>query len=304
MKLDDNNLTLKKRAKTFYFASLFLPKGVRRDVENLYIFCRYLDDLGDNQNLSKKESYKKLRLVKKNLEQRKSLNLVVSNFIILMDEHKIDVSIPLDLIKGIEYDLKNSVDIKDYEELLKYSYRVAGTVGYMFCKIIKEKSTEQIFRGIQLGIAMQFTNISRDVKEDLIMERIYIPKSIRTIKEKRYRKIINDKFIKESMSKDLENLLEKTDSIYLNAWNGIFNLKNQFAIPICIAAELYQRIGKKIKKNSFIIWEKRTYVSLTEKIIFSLFALIKLFFLRNFKEARNIDNEIKNVLKKINVKIK
>ena len=128
MKLDDNNLTLKKRAKTFYFASLFLPKGVRRDVENLYIFCRYLDDLGDNQNLSKKESYKKLRLVKKNLEQRKSLNLVVSNFIILMDEHKIDVSIPLDLIKGIEYDLKNSVDIKDYEELLKYSYRIIGHI--------------------------------------------------------------------------------------------------------------------------------------------------------------------------------
>ena len=89
-----------------------------------------------------------------------------------MDEHKIDVSIPLDLIKGIEYDLKNSVDIKDYEELLKYSYRVAGTVGYMFCKIIKEKSTEQIFRGIQLGIAIHFTNISRDVKEDLFMEEL------------------------------------------------------------------------------------------------------------------------------------
>ena len=138
-----------------------------------------------------------------------------------MDEHKIDVSIPLDLIKGIEYDLKNSVDIKDYEELLKYSYRVAGTVGYMFCKIIKEKSTEQIFRGIQLGIAMQFTNISRDVKEDLIMERIYIPKSIRTIKEKRYRKIINDKFIKESMSKDLENLSNDDNWIQFNEFSKI-----------------------------------------------------------------------------------
>ena len=87
------------------------------------------------------------------------------------------------------------------------------------------------------------------------MERIYIPKSIRTIKEKRYRKIINDKFIKESMSKDLENLLEKTDLIYLNAWNGIFNLKNQFAIPICIAAEFIKELEKN-QENSFIIWEK------------------------------------------------
>ena len=174
----------------------------------------------------------------------------------------------------------------------------------MFCKIIKEKRTNQIFRAIQLGIAMQFTNISRDVKEDLIMDRIYIPKSIRTIKEKKHSRIMHDKFIKKSLSKDLENLLEKTDLIYLNAWQGIFNLKNRFAIPISIAAELYQRIGKKIKQNSFIIWEKRTYISLTEKIVFSVLALIKLFFLRNSKEGEKIDNEIKKVLNKINVKIK
>ena len=71
MKLNEKKLTLKYRAKTFYFASLFLPKKIRKDIENLYIFCRFLDDLGDDQKLSKIESFKKLRKVKKQIKKKK-----------------------------------------------------------------------------------------------------------------------------------------------------------------------------------------------------------------------------------------
>ena len=98
-----------------------------------------------------------------------------------MIKHKINKSVPIELIKGIEYDLREKVNVKTSEQLIKYCYQVAGTVGFMFCKIINVKDQKMILGGIQLGIAMQLTNISRDVAEDLKMNRIYIPKSMRRI---------------------------------------------------------------------------------------------------------------------------
>ena len=142
MKHNDKNLTLQKRAKTFYFASFFLPKKIKKDVEVLYIFCRYIDDLGDDFKESKKKVKSKLKLIKKDLKKTSSKDLIISNFINLMNKYSIDSSIPIDLIKGIEYDLNNSVNIKDMNELIEYAYRVAGTVGLMFCRIIKENDKE------------------------------------------------------------------------------------------------------------------------------------------------------------------
>jgi len=225
MKLNEKKLTLKYRAKTFYFASLFLPKKIRKDIENLYIFCRFLDDLGDDQKLSKIESFKKLRKVKKQIKKKKSTFPVVKNFIELMVKHKINENVPLELIKGIEYDLKGKVNVKTFEELIKYCYQVAGTVGFMFCKIINVKEKKLILGGIQLGIAMQLTNISRDVVDDLRMNRIYIPQSMRSYKKNDRRKILANKSIKNIISKDLLVLLKKADLFYENAWVSILELK-------------------------------------------------------------------------------
>ena len=112
-----------------------------------------------------------------------------------MIKHKINENVPIELIKGIEYDLKGEVNVKTFEELIKYCYQVAGTVGFMFCKIIKVKDKKLILGGIQLGIAMQLTNISRDVAEDLKMNRIYIPKSMRSYKNNDKEKILGNKRI-------------------------------------------------------------------------------------------------------------
>ena len=196
-----------------------------------------------------------------------------------MNKYRSDSSIPIDLIKGIEYDLNNSVNIRDMNELIEYAYRVAGTVGLMFCRIIKENDKDQNLRAIQLGIAMQFTNISRDINEDLKMDRIYLPKSIRTYKEKK-QEILDSFKIKESLASDLIILLKITDLIYINAWKGISKLNKKYAIPISIAAELYQRIIIKIMKDSNKVWTQRLYINFIEKIYFTLIAL-KLLFVKN-----------------------
>ena len=79
MKINEKKLTLKYRAKTFYFASLFLPTKIKKDIENLYIFCRFLDDLGDDQNLSKIESSKKLKKLKSKLKKKNQLFQLYKN---------------------------------------------------------------------------------------------------------------------------------------------------------------------------------------------------------------------------------
>ena len=110
-----------------------------------------------------------------------------------MIKHRINENVPIELIKGIEYDLKGKVNVKTFEELVKYCYQVAGTVGYMFCKIIGVEEKKLILGGIQLGIAMQLTNISRDVAEDLKMNRIYLPKSMRSYKSNDKERIFRNK---------------------------------------------------------------------------------------------------------------
>ena len=301
MKINDRKLTLKYRAKTFYFASLFLPKVIKKDIENLYIFCRYLDDLGDDLSLNKAHSSKKLEIIRKQILKKKSANPAVRNFINLMTKHKINRSIPIELINGIEYDLKKQVNIKTFEELIKYSYQVAGTVGFMFCKIIKVKNKKQILGGIQLGIAMQLTNISRDVLEDLKMDRIYLPESMRSYKNNDAKIILSNEIIKKKISKDLLVLLNQADLLYENAWNSIKVLKKRYGIPISLAAELYRKIGEKIKQNNGNIWKERIYVNLIEKIYFSILTIYKLYFCKNLFFTPKIENKIILILKKINV---
>ncbi len=289
-------LTLKFRAKTFYFASIFLPNKIRKDIENLYIFCRYIDDIGDDGNFTKKVAIKKLDKIKSQIIIKKSDNLIIAEFISLQNKYKINSSIPIDLIDGVKSDL-NNVDFKNSKELLKYCYQVAGTVGYMFCKIIKINNSKLIFRGIQLGVAMQRTNISRDIKEDLESNRMYLPKEARQYKGAK-KKIIHNNKLKKTISEDLLRFLEKTEKFYQNSWIGIRKLPFKYAVPVSIAAELYQRIGNKIVKNNCNIWDRRIYLNKFEKVKYSFFALYKLFFLKTKLEIKT-DIECKFILDNI-----
>mgnify|MGYP001166572835 FL=1 len=302
MKINEKKLTLKYRAKTFYFASLFLPTKVKKDIENLYIFCRFLDDLGDDQNLSKIESSKKLIKVKKQIKKKKSTFPVVQKFIEIMIKHRINKNVPIELIKGIEYDLKGKVNVKTFEELVKYCYQVAGTVGYMFCKIIGVEEKKLILGGIQLGIAMQLTNISRDVAEDLKMNRIYLPKSMRSYKSNDKERIFRNERVKKQLSKDLLVLLKKAELFYENSWFSILKLKKKYGIPISIAAELYRKIGKKIIQKNGNIWVNRIYVNFIEKVFFSIIVIFKLYFSKNLFHKSDVEKNLILMLKKLNVK--
>ena len=169
----------------------------------------------------------------------------------------------------------------------------------MFCKIIKINDKKLLLRAIQLGIGMQRTNISRDIKEDLELNRIYIPKKIRRFQGDK-KKILKSKTLAKSISEDLNKFLIKTNSYYTNSWEGIKELPLIYSLSIATAAELYQRIGIKILNKKCNIWDERIHLMLYEKITYTLLAIKKLLFGKQ-KIDEKIDVECKFLLKKYNI---
>ena len=160
-------------AKSFNWAGFFLTKKIYQNSSNLYDFCRTLDDIVDEDlNLEiKKRNFNEFKndFLNKNLE-----NLTIKKMYKLIENFDISKNIVLDLFDGVQSDLKENVKFNSNKELIVYSYRVAGTVGLMMAKILNVSSKNSLKAAIDLGIAMQLTNIARDVIEDSKRNRSYI----------------------------------------------------------------------------------------------------------------------------------
>jgi len=179
-------------AKSFNWAGFFLPKKIYKDCAKLYAFCRVLDDIADEEsNLdSKIERFNKIKSFYNNtydLNNREigSLNeneIIINDMVTLAENNKIKRIILDDLIDGVSSDLKKKINIRSVKDLLIYSYRVAGTVGLMMSKILNVNDRRALKGAIDLGIAMQLTNIARDVVEDKKMNREYIKPDFENIR--------------------------------------------------------------------------------------------------------------------------
>ena len=254
-------------AKSFNWSGFFLPKKIYFKCSVLYDFCRTIDNIAD-QNADLEIKKKELKEFQIKFEKNNKEDIVIKNMQNLMNETNISKKIVDDLFDGVNSDLKKEVRIKTEKELLIYSYRVAGTVGLMMAKIFGVKKKESLQRAIDLGIAMQLTNISRDVIEDRKNNRTYfIEKS-------------KDTFL------DIKNTISKAETFYESSFEGIKDIPFSCRFSIIVARRVYRHIGKKIlEKKDIVSYEKagKIYVSNFEKIIqtiLSLADLIKLFFVR------------------------
>ena len=260
-------------AKSFNWAGFFLPKNTYNDCSKLYAFCRVLDDLADEKiSLELRiERFNEIKnIFKKNYEQntndekkldQKEHTLIINDMIILADNNKIKKIILDDLIEGVESDLKPKVYLRSVKDLLVYSYKVAGTVGLMMAKILNVNDTRSLKGAIDLGIAMQLTNIARDVIEDRKMNRQYI----------------------KSDFEDIKATLKLADMFYESSFSSIKKIPFKYRFAIIVARRVYRQIGIKIiKKKSMKTYEKsgKIYVNNFEKVyqtILSIFDLIFLF---------------------------
>ena len=265
-------------ARSFNWSGFFLPKKIYIKCSKLYDFCRTIDNIAD-QNTDLEIKKKELGEFKIKFEEKNQQDSVIKNMWNLMNESNISKKIVDDLFDGVESDLKQKVRIKTEKELLVYSYRVAGTVGLMMAKIFGIKKKESLQRAIDLGIAMQLTNIARDVVEDEKKNRIYLIKKS-----------------KDTLL-DIKNIISKADSFYDSSFVGIKDIPLSCRFSIVVARRVYRQIGKKILEKKDIDGYRKAgkiYVSNFGKIvqtIFSLLDLIVLFFTKPRKHEK--ENEYK-----------
>ena len=281
-----NNSYLSVYAKSFSWAGFFLPKKTLNKCSALYDFCRVADNLADDEEkIENKE--KKFNQFEKDFNQKNFDNPIIKNMWDLIEEFNISLKIVHDLLIGIKSDIKKSVKLNSKKDLLIYSYRVAGTVGLMMAKILRVSKKSSLKSAIDLGIAMQLTNISRDVIEDYKNNRSYIDKNF----------------------EEISSTVNLAETFYENSFYSIKDIPISFRFSILVARRVYRKIGHKIlnKKNLNNYQNSgKIYVSNAEKVLetfLSIIDLIKLSFVykkdEQIKHDHNLINEEINLDERI-----
>ena len=246
-------------AKSFNWAGFFLPKKTYKNCSYLYDFCRVVDNIADDEGEIEIKKVKFQKFVS-DFKQKNFENPVIQNMWNIVNEFNISLEIIYDLFDGIESDIKQNVKIDTRKDLLIYCYRVAGTVGLMMAKILKVSKKQSLKSAIDLGIAMQLTNISRDVIED----------------SKKNRSYINGNF------EEINSTIKLADTFYKNSFYSIREIPLSFRFSILVARRIYRKIGYKIlKKKTFENYSKsgKIYVSNFEKVLETILSIYDLIIL-------------------------
>ena len=269
-------------AKSFNWAGFFLPKQTYQKCSALYDFCRVIDNIADDKgSVELKEN--KFKNFENNFNNKNFDDPIIKNMWDLIYEFNISLKIIHDLFEGIKSDIKEKVKLNSRKELLVYSYKVAGTVGLLMAKILNVSKKSSLKSAIDLGIAMQLTNISRDVIEDLNNNRSYI----------------NENF------EEIHSTLMLAEKFYENSFHSINKIPISFRFSILVARRVYRKIGYKIlKKKTLENYRKsgKIYVSNIEKIIetfLSVFDLIKLLLIN--KNDENIEHDHSLINEELNI---
>ena len=282
-----NTYSIKSEGKSFYWASFFLPKKNRIAASRLYSICRYLDDVADN---SKLDTSSQIKNIFNQIKENES-----SEINIFFKKNNINLGILKDLIDGLISDQQN-VRVTDEKELIDYSYKVAGTVGLMMLPIINTKDAEARKHAIDLGIAMQLTNIARDVYEDAKMNRLYLPKE--WLGQVSVSDLIDNKLDdqkKRLIELSIKNLIELSDKFYANGFSGMKFIPLRTRLAIFFAAKIYKGIGEKIKSGGYVYKLERIYLNKLEKLWITMISIPEFLFLKNiFKSYKPIRGSFKN----------
>ena len=269
-------------AKSFNWAGFFLPKQTYLKCSALYDFCRVADNIADSNEAIELKKIKFLDF-QNNFNNKKFDDPIIKNMWQLINEFNIPLKVVNDLLDGINSDIQQSIKLHKKKDLLLYSYRVAGTVGLMMAKILRVNKKDSLKSAIDLGIAMQLTNISRDVVEDLNFGRSYIDLNFEEIK----------------------STIKLSESYYENSFYSIKEIPLAFRFAILVARRVYRKIGYKIlKKQNLENYKKsgKIYVTKIEKIIetlCSVYDLIKLFLIN--KNDNDIEHNHSLIREEINL---
>lgn len=268
----------KTHAKSFYFAAKFLPKSKRKAVYPIYAFCRLVDDEideigagGESAAVRAVENWKrKLEAVYQDEEpqsndENEDQNLVFAAWKDLLKTYRIPRNLPLELMRGVVQDTR----VKRYEtftELYVYCYRVASTVGLMSSEILGYADLVALRYAEAMGIAMQLTNILRDIKEDAAMGRIYLPQE----DLKRFGVSEKQLFAGEVSANFVEMMrfqIARARDYYREGEKGIGLLERDSRFTVLLASRIYSRILDEIERQKYDVFSRRAHTTSTQKII-------------------------------------
>ena len=293
IKMSNENLTpdesLAQNGESFHWAKRFLGKKMGTEAAKLYSFCRLLDDMADGDIENGPQRLANIRLAL--IEGDVNADPALQSFGPLMKDQDFPLPVLIALIDGLLDDQRQQVIIANEAELLRYSYRVAGTVGLLMCHVLDCHDADAKAHAIDLGIAMQLTNIARDVLEDAEMGRRYLPTTW-TGEISPEEIILASKNPNSNHAKVITNAVERllamAEQFYESGAKGFKQLNWRAHMSIAIAAKVYRQIGIQLKNANFAWYEGRQVTSKIAKINCSVKAIAGL--LKRFRRQKHKHN--------------
>jgi len=247
-------------SKSFYLASRFFPDRLSRAAHSVYWFCRHTDDLVDEcptLEQGRRDLEDWAAQLNRALEGFAPRHPVLELFTHTMREFNIPHDYPLDMIEGMRMDL-NGVRYQTFDELRVFCYRVASVVGLMMSHVIGFRHPA-LSHAIDMGIAMQLTNILRDVGEDLERGRVYLPSDEMArfgyAEEDLHRRIHNDAFVEL-----MRFQADRARGYYEQAEPGIDLLNPDGRFAVKVALQVYRQILSQIERNGYDVFARRAVV--------------------------------------------
>ncbi|WP_106478429.1 phytoene/squalene synthase family protein [Phytohalomonas tamaricis] len=265
--------TLAKHGKSFWFASRFMDKRDARDAAQLYMVCRELDDLADQEMpdpAMNAQARQRLSTIRQQLIAGHGSDVTANYLIDLAERRGLDLQAAVALIDALISDVDRPACIESDAELLDYCYGVAGTVGVMMCPVLGAPP-RAVPHAIDLGIAMQMTNIARDVLEDATQGRRYIPGSWLGGRSaarlaRCHAENCDNAEDRDTTARAVERLLDHAERYYRSAADGFAYIPPKNRTAIRIAAEVYRGIGQRLRQRNHAWWQGRVYVPLSGKL--------------------------------------
>ena len=252
-------------SKSFYIASHFLPRALRESASGLYAFCRIADDLvdlGDDPRQALVTLHQRLDQIYDGRPDNHPIDRVLSQIVI---DHKLPRGLLDALLEGFEWDTEGR-DYHTLAEVCDYGARVAGTVGVMMAVLMGVKDHATLARAADLGVAMQLTNICRDVGEDARAGRLYLPRDLMREAGMDPEAFLRNPVSSTQLTQVLQKLLAEAERRYQLADEGIRQLPRSCRPGILAARRLYAEIGHTVVNNNYDSISQRAVVSQARKL--------------------------------------
>ncbi|MEC7059216.1 MAG: phytoene/squalene synthase family protein [Candidatus Thermoplasmatota archaeon] len=287
--LDNPEKILATSGESFFWARRFLGKKMGHDAAVLYSFCRVLDDMADGDL---PDGFKHLSTIQASLEKGEwNDHALLRHHAPMVNEYNLPKDVIASLVEGLMDDQADEVLLPDEESLIQYAYKVAGTVGLLMCEILNNSDPKAKPHAVDLGIAMQLTNIARDVVEDARMGRRYLPGSwVGNMSPEDILDAALDPYGPDGVkiTRAVERLLDLAESYYASGRAGLAYLPARAHFSIGVAAKVYRQIGRQLLRSKDSWHGKRQVTSKGSKMLCTVRATANL--VRRLPHARRPHN--------------